>query len=135
MYNGSKIPLYALAATVVFIAAAVLLILFSPPDNENTGLFIALIVTTVPSLVAAFASERASRDIRNGLVEHKAKEGAKQALQETGVAEVVELTNRGQSSVLAMQALARLLETNTAATQTNTDVIQSVVKDTGTNGR
>jgi len=43
---------------------------------------ISLVAGTVPGLVAATYAERASRDIRNGTVVAKAKEGAVQALQD-----------------------------------------------------
>lgn len=116
----ARVPLYALIATSIFVIAAVLLILFADPGNENVGILLALFVTTLPSLVAAFASERASRDIRNGVVTEKAREGAELALDNKGVTEVAEITQRGQTSLIAMQALQRLLETNTAANVANT---------------
>ena len=116
----TRIPLYSLAALVVFVIAATLLLLFGDPENSSINTFIGLVVATLPALVASFAAERASRDIRNGVVTEKAREGAEQALDNKGVTEVVELSQRGQSSVIAMQALSRLLEQNTAASEANT---------------
>ncbi len=120
-----KAPILAVITVALFMASAVALLVLSDPESSpSTGAIIGLIVTSIPSLLAAAFSERASRDIRNGVVQNKAREGAMQALQETGVTEVVELTARGQTAALSMQALARLLEQNTAVTQTNTDATQ-----------
>lgn len=116
------IPLLATVTAIAFLIAATVLILFSKPgEHPGSMTVIGLIVTTIPSLIAAAFAERASRDIRNGVVEEKAKEGAKQALDEKGVTEVVEASQRGATTVLAMQALTRLLETNTEATIQNTE--------------
>lgn len=116
----SRVPLYSLAALVTFVIAATLLLLFAQPDNENVTLFIGLIVATLPALVASFAAERASNDIRNGVVEEKARIGATKALDDTGVTEAVKVSNYGESTALAMQTLAKLLELNTAASEANT---------------
>jgi hypothetical protein len=118
--SRTNTPLYALVASIVFVIAAVLLVLYAPPGRETV--ILGLIASTLPSLVAAFASERASRDIRNGVVEAKVREGTKTALKDTGVLDVVESSARGESTTLAMQALAKLLELNTAATETNTTI-------------
>lgn len=109
-----RIPLFSLIATVVFVLAAVVLLLFAEPGRET--LFFAILASTLPTLVAAFSAERTNRDVRNGVITDKARQGAEQALDNKGVTEVVELTHRGQSSTLAIQALTRLLETE--ATQT-----------------
>lgn len=115
-----RIPLYSLIATAIFVIAAVILLLFAPEGRET--MFLSVFASTIPALVAAFAAERASRDIRNGVVEEKARAGATSALRDTGVTEVVESTQRGQSSIVAMQALAELLKQNTKATVANTEM-------------
>lgn len=115
-------PVLAVITVIAFLFTAVVLILFSnPSESPETMTVIQLVVMTVPGLIAAAFAERASRDIRNGVIEEKAKEGAKQALDEKGVTEVVEASQRGATTVLAMQALTRLLETNTEATIQNTE--------------
>lgn len=118
----ARVPLYALIATVVFVLSTVLLVIFAPPEHQGVATLLGLLVSTLPSLVAAFSAERASRDIRNGMVEEKARAGAVAALQETGVTDIVEVTQRGQSAIMTMQALARLLERNTAVTLANTEM-------------
>jgi hypothetical protein len=119
--NGVKTntPLYSFATLALFVVGIVVLIV---TDNEDDGgLFIALAISTIPSLVASLFAERAARDIRNGVLQSKAKAGAQEALDETGVTATVEATQRGESSALAMAALARLLEQNTDATIRNTE--------------
>lgn len=102
-------PHYTLGAAVLLVivgvAAAVL-----TRDQRNLSILLGLIVTTVPGLIAAGYAERASRDIRNGTVTEKARQGTVKALTETGVTDVVEAAGRGQASVLAMESLALLLE-------------------------
>lgn len=103
-----KAPLYSLIATLTFVIAAVVLLLFANPENDNTGVFLALIFSTVPSLVAAFASERASRDIRNGTIVEKAREGSQQALDNSGVTAVAQSAVETQPAT--MRALAALID-------------------------
>lgn len=122
--QAGNLPLYALITAGGFLALAVAAIIFTDPDKQTTPVFmsvIGLILTTIPSLIAAGFAERASRDIRNGVVEEKAKDGAKQALVEHQV-----ITRDGPAMTLAMSALASLLEKNTSATQANTAAQNSV---------
>lgn len=80
---NSNLPIYALICAVAFFALAVAaLAVVDLDDNTTPGLLmlVGLVVTTVPSLVAAAFSERAARDIRNGTVTQKVKD----ALQELG---------------------------------------------------
>lgn len=118
---GKNIPLYALAAIVVMIAAAVVLILFSnPAAAPSLTIVIGLIATSVPSLIAAVFSEKASRDIRNGVVEAKVKSGTIKALEETQV-----MTRNGPVATAQLEALAALIKHNTEVTQRNTDTTQT----------
>lgn len=126
--NRSRNATIALAATValVGIVAAVFTILAVAGrlDETSTPILISLlglVVTAVPALISAGFAKQAADDIRNGVITEKVIEGATKALDNTGVTEVVALTNRGESSVMAMQALARLLEQNTLATRINTE--------------
>ena len=122
--HGTKIPLYALIATIAFVISAVLLVIFAPPENQGAITLIGLFVSTLPSLVAAFASERASRDIRNGVVEYKAKTGALQALDETGVTSAVQ---EGQTTTAtALTALTKILENQSVSNA-------PLTKEVGTN--
>lgn len=99
-------PLYTLGATAVFAAGVLVLIL---TDNaKNATLFVTLVLSTLPSLGAAFFSERASRDVRNGVVEEKARKGAHKALKEAGVTDAVATGAQTTPAVLA--GLTRLLE-------------------------
>lgn len=102
-------PHYTLGAGVLLVVVGVLAAYLTDNRQSMTTL-LGLIATTVPSLLAAGYAERASRDIRNGTVTEKAKQGTKQAMDEVGVTEVVEASQRGASSVMATQALAVLLQ-------------------------
>lgn len=110
------------SVALVGIGAALIAVL-SITGDLNTSLppvttIIGLIVTGVGALSAAGFSRQASHDIRNGVVLEKAAQGARQALDETGVTAVAQ--GAGSANALAMQALAAILERNTAATETNT---------------
>lgn len=85
------------------LAVGTVLILLGRADDVD--MLLALAASTVPSFVAAGYAERASRDVRNGTVTEKAKEGALEAIEEKGV-----VTRAGPSMSLAMTALARILE-------------------------
>lgn len=136
-----NVPFLALGSAAVFLAFGVLALVFVDTSDTDKGtnlaVVIGLVVTTVPSLVAAAFAERASRDIRNGTVTAKAKEGTRQALDETGVTEVAHnalaTTPESLTALRASNdALALLLaqntnaqNTNTGAVQTNTDAVQT----------
>jgi hypothetical protein len=80
---GNK-PLYAMITIGIMFATAVILVLFANPASSPSLLIVlGLIASSTPSLVAAIYSERASRDIRNGVVADKAREGAAQALEDS----------------------------------------------------
>lgn len=95
---------------VVSVLGAVILVDFNAHTTPIIISIVGLVISTVPSMISSAYSERASKDIRNGVVTEKAKVGALEALDETGVIEVVNISNRGESSILAMNALSRLLE-------------------------
>lgn len=111
-------PLYTLGTAVVFVIVGAVLLVTGVGKEGNGLLLLGFIVSTLPSLVASAFSERVSRDVRNGTVMEKAKEGARKALDETGVTQAVV---EGQSTTpAALAALTKLLEQNTSATQANT---------------
>jgi hypothetical protein len=70
-------PVYSLLALLTFVTAMTVLVVTHHADGT---LFVALIVSTLPSLVASISAERASRDIRNGTIVAKAMEGSSLAI-------------------------------------------------------
>lgn len=113
-------PHYTLGAGVVLVVVGIAAA-YLTNDSQSMSLLLGLVVTTVPSLLAAGYAERASRDIRNGTVKEKARQGTVEALEETGVTEVVEVAGRGQASLLVMRSLAALLEERGIPTPTVDD--------------
>ena len=77
-------PVYSLIAATVFVALALVGILLIPEGNNLLVVMITLIAGTVPSLVAAAFSERASHDIRNGVLKDKVKEAVTEVNGENG---------------------------------------------------
>lgn len=111
--GNRNVPVYSLIAVVALVGLAVLGLAIIPLDAKTTPLFytvIGLIVTTVPSLIAATFAERTARDVRNGLVEDKVRKGTHTALKESGVTDVVEATRKGDSTLVALQGIQALLE-------------------------
>lgn len=100
-----NVPLYSMVTTGILVVAAVLLVIFGDPDKQGFMILLGLIVTTVPSVVSAIYSERASRDIRNGVVVDKVREGASQAIEDAQV-----ITRTGPVVTTELSALATLLE-------------------------
>lgn len=108
-----SLPVVSLIIAFLFVFSvlgAVILVDFNAHTTPIIISIVGLVISTVPSMISSAYSERASKDIRNGVVTEKAKVGALEALDETGVIEVVNISNRGESSILAMNALSRLLE-------------------------
>lgn len=102
-------PLYSLLSLVVLVGAVVALIV-SGHANES-GVYIAVVAAAVPGLVAAASSERVARDIRNGVMQDKVRQGAHEAIAEAEVltrpGPVVQSHLEAQSAQLA--ALTALL--------------------------
>lgn len=112
-----------LAAVVALILIAAVLVLYDDKGDRNTAKLIGLIVTTIPGLLALGFAERASRDIRNGTVVAKAKQGAKAALEEAGpgiategartaIQEEQVMTRVGPAVTAELAALTELVMTN-----------------------
>lgn len=102
----TNLPLFTLGAAVILIALLILALIFIPARNQlTTDLLVTSVMGSIPGLIAAAYSERNSRDMRNGVVEQKVKDGATKALKETGVTDVVEASGRGASSAAAVEAL------------------------------
>ena len=101
-------PLYALGAAVIFGGYAVVLVV---TDHMDSTLFVGFLVTTLPSLVAAAFAERTARDVRNGVVQDKIRQGTHEALRESGVTEVAATALQSQPATTS--ALAHLVDSNT----------------------
>ena len=99
-----------------------MIILGHGTDAESL-IIIGLVVNTVPSLVAAFMSERNTNMIRNGVVTAKAKEGATQALKETGVTDAI--ANAPAQSATYAKALAAHSE----ALSTNSQALATIIEN------
>lgn len=99
----SNTPRIALITAALLIGGAAVALALAR-DTESLAIIVA---STVPSLLAAAFAERASRDIRNGTVTEKARQGATTALKETGVVQAVE--DGKQTTPAALTALIMLL--------------------------
>lgn len=123
-FNGStpisrstNLPIVTLTFATVFVALCIFGFIFIPQNNAAAQeTLVGIMIGTVPSLIAASFAERTNRDVRNGVVEQKVKDGATRALKETGVTDVVEASGRGASSAAAVNALI-------ASTQALTTII------------
>lgn len=118
--NGDAVtrPLYSLGTAALFVVAAVVVLVSGEGNRGNGALLVIALVTTLPSLVAAGFAERVSRDVRNGVIVEKVREGSRKALDDTGVTQAV--TDGQSTTPAALLALTRLLEQNTTATKANT---------------
>ncbi len=106
-------PIYSLVAAIILVALVIVALIVVPHErNDQLLIVVGLIVSTVPSLLAAGFAERTARDVRNGVVQQKAREGAQQALDDSGVTDVVNATQRGASTVAAIAALSQLTESD-----------------------
>lgn len=123
-----------MAAVVALILIAAVLVLYDDKGDRNTAKVIGLIVTTIPGLLALGFAERASRDIRNGTLVAKSKQGASAALKEHGpelakegaraaIQEEQVLTRVGPVVTTEVLALAKLLTSTEENTKANQDVL------------
>lgn len=69
-------PVWAFLSMISFVASALALSL----TGHDNSVLVPVLLSQIPSLVAALFSERAARDIRNGVVEQKAHAGAQSAI-------------------------------------------------------
>jgi hypothetical protein len=75
----------AVMLVLILVGGIVMLSMGKGLDDRSTPLVVTLlgvVVTSVPALISAAFSERASKDIRNGTLVAKSREGAAQALDE-----------------------------------------------------
>lgn len=120
-------PLWSFGALAVFVLS--LTVLYATGKDSGAGIYIALVAANLPTLVAAIASEQAARDIRNGTVARKAKEGATAAIQETGVLVRTGPVAQAQlaasaANTAALNATLARLHTLTAENATKLDAIE-----------
>ena len=121
--RGTNTPLYSLVAAVILVGFAILGLAIVPESNTNLlYTIVGLIVTTVPSLIAAGYAERIGQDIRNGVLHEKVKDATTQALDETGVTAAV-AASPPEATATALRALSALLEHNAKVTIENTTAI------------
>jgi|SRR5690242_13891129 len=110
----SNAPLATLALAAMLLGTGVLIVLFGG-DTDAAHQLLAVVIAALPALLAAGYAERTSRDVRNGTVVEKARQGARKALEDHHVLQesspAVQGALAGQQA--SMEALARLL--NSAA--------------------
>lgn len=117
--SKTNLPLFTLGAVCVLVALGIIAAIFIPARNQSTvDLLVTMIIASVPGMIGAAYSERNSRDMRNGVLEQKAKDGATKALQETGVTDTVDASGRGAVAAKAIEALD--LHTQALTTMVNT---------------
>jgi hypothetical protein len=101
----------AVVAVIATTGAVIVGVAFSSGMSSDTtpilaGL-LAIVGSTVPSILSLVKVEQVSNDIRNGVVTEKARQGAEQAIENKGV------VTRGGPVVLAeIDALKALVQTN-----------------------
>lgn len=109
--NGARTAVLATLGLVGVVAVLIgVLAVTGSLDDRATPLVVSLVgmvVAVVPATLGAVFSERASRDIRNGTVAAKAREGAVQAIREEQV-----LTRTGPVVTAEVAALSELVQIN-----------------------
>ena len=77
-----NLPYIALGSAVLFVVAGVILVTVPAADRNGATTLLLLLMSQIPSLVAAAFSERNNRDMRNGTVVEKVRLGTHKALEE-----------------------------------------------------
>lgn len=106
-YKAGNTPLWTIGSAVVLVAVGILGLAFVELDEKTTPVYVSLVAiigSTVPTLIGAAFSERASRDIRNGVVTNKVKD----AMEEVGVIDVVKQAQ--ETTPATLQALTNSTE-------------------------
>ncbi len=103
------VPIAAAVTAVLFMAAAVVLVLFADDTKGDTGqhviVILSVILAAIPGLLAAAFAEQAVRHVKEGSVAESARIGARQAIRDEEV-----LTRAGPVVTEELRALRRLLE-------------------------
>jgi glycerol-3-phosphate acyltransferase PlsY len=95
-----NMPVWSLLSAIVLIVVLGTVVLLTPIEklsDPQVAIFFALVVSAVPTLLAAAYAERTSRDIRNGTVVAKVVE----AIEEAQV-----LTRKGPQSDASIESSA-----------------------------
>lgn len=134
-----NLPYASLASAVLLIIVGAVVVVSGNGGENGGAILIGLVVTTIPSLIAAAFAERNAKDIRNGTVTEKVRQGTHKALDEAGV-----VTRDGPAVQAAMTAsaastaaLTALLQRLEPAVEHNTEVTEAVADKVGAehNGR
>ncbi len=121
-------PLFAMGTALLLTVAGVVVVVTGNGGKNDGSLLVGLVVTTIPSLLAAGYAERTSRDVRNGTVQEKARQGTRQAIEDAGV---VTRDGPAVSAAIAAQsastaALTALLQRVAPELTHNTDLTEAV---------
>jgi hypothetical protein len=114
----TNLPYASLGSAVILIIVGASVVMSGNGGENGGAILIGLVVTTIPSLIAAAFAERNAKDIRNGTLTDKAREGAHKALAEAGVTTV---TSQAPAAAAALSSLERLLQENRTLLKQNTD--------------
>lgn len=122
--NTPKVSITAACVLVVLGVVAIAIDAAKGHDvSSQVTSIVALVGIVVPGLIAAGYSERTSKDVRNGVMEQKVKNGTVAALVETGVTDIV--NSQPATTQAVVGALTKLLQDNIAATNVNTNAVQA----------
>lgn len=114
------------AVLSVVAAVIVALSITGSLNNRSTPLVVTLlsvVSTTIPALLAMAYSERAARDIRNGVVREQVRRGSREAIRDEQV-----ITRDGPVVTAELAALTELLTANRISLDLNTAAIQADAK-------
>jgi hypothetical protein len=100
----------AIVAMLATLGAVIVGVTVAGTDSFNAPIlagFLAIVGSTVPSVLALIKVESVSNDIRNGVVVDKAREGAEQAIENKQV-----VTRNGPAVLAEIDALKALVQSN-----------------------
>lgn len=135
----TNLPYASLGSAVVLIIVGATVVISGNGGENGGAILIGLVVTTIPSLIAAAFAERNAKDIRNGTLTDKARQGAHAAIVDAGV-----ITREGPAvqaaltaSAASTAALTALLRKVGPELEHNTEVTEAVADKIGAqhNGR
>lgn len=128
-------PLATMLVGVLLLALAGALLLIVPDAREDElGLILGVIVLAVPGLLAAGYAERTNRDVRNGVLTEKARQGAQRAMDDVGVTDVVNATQRGATTVTQLAALGQLVDSDATKRDALAVLLRAVLPDNDPTG-
>lgn len=83
--QGSSTPLVSLGTLTLLLACGLTLVVTGNADRGSGLTMLMIVLGNVPGAVAAIYAERTARDVRNGVVIDKSRQGAVAALADTGM--------------------------------------------------